>query len=277
MGATAETIWKVPAYLPYVQPPLTEEAVAAAEKQIRHKLPAEYLELLRKQNGGYIRLSLPEMIHNVIAGIGPYFPTLTRYEEFQESQRYVSYSIKGLVPFDGDGHWYLCLDYRKNPKLPAIAHVDVEVDSESHVADSFADYLAMLRIDLNGKDDFVLEAVSDIESVKAAFASDLDCQFDPTDSSVHGYPTHRARLGTNDNPEWVWLSPNTVPRGFARPDERRYAELKDLMPGSAQRFPEIPANSYLLNATDNLRPRVLDVSTRRGFNIRPLRDYFRDA
>lgn len=66
--ATADTIWRVPAYLPYLQPPLTDEAVATAEKQIGYKLPSEYLNLLRKQNGGYIRFSLPEMVHDTIAG-----------------------------------------------------------------------------------------------------------------------------------------------------------------------------------------------------------------
>src|SRR5262245_49521867 len=45
--------------LPYLQPPLTDEAVANAEEQIRHTLPAAYLALLKKQNGGYIRFSLP--------------------------------------------------------------------------------------------------------------------------------------------------------------------------------------------------------------------------
>ncbi len=77
MSEIRSTIWQVPAYLPYLQPELTDDAIAAAEKAIGYTLPAEYLELLRIQNGGYIRLSLPEMVHDSIAGIGPYFPSLT--------------------------------------------------------------------------------------------------------------------------------------------------------------------------------------------------------
>jgi hypothetical protein len=46
---------------------LTDETVASAEKQIGYKLPLEYLNLLRKQNGGYIRFSLPDMVHDTIA------------------------------------------------------------------------------------------------------------------------------------------------------------------------------------------------------------------
>jgi hypothetical protein len=111
MAATADTIWRVPAYLPYLQPPLTDEAVAAAEKAIGFELPAEYLHLLRKQNGGYIRYSLPENVHNTIAGIGPHFPSLTEFD-WDQCQESVSFPLRGLVPFDGDGHWHLCLDYR---------------------------------------------------------------------------------------------------------------------------------------------------------------------
>jgi len=82
VGATADTIWEVPAYLPCLQPPLTDEAVANAEEQIRHTLPAAYLALLKKQNGGYIRFSLPNMTqaHRMIAGIGPNFWKLSRRE-----------------------------------------------------------------------------------------------------------------------------------------------------------------------------------------------------
>ena len=64
MAATSETIWQVPAYLPYLQPPLTDAAVAAAEAAIGYKLPPDYLNLLRKQNGGYIRYSLPVASHS---------------------------------------------------------------------------------------------------------------------------------------------------------------------------------------------------------------------
>jgi len=37
----------------YKHPPLTDDLVSVAEKQLGVKLPAEYLALLRVQNGGY--------------------------------------------------------------------------------------------------------------------------------------------------------------------------------------------------------------------------------
>jgi cell wall assembly regulator SMI1 len=48
VGANSDTIWKVPAYLPYLQPPLTDEAVASAEKELGCKLPTEFVNLLKK-------------------------------------------------------------------------------------------------------------------------------------------------------------------------------------------------------------------------------------
>jgi hypothetical protein len=270
MGATTETIWRVPAYLPYVQPPLTDEAVALAEAQIGYKLPAEYLRLLSKQNGGYIRYALPEMVHDVIAGIGPHFPSLTDFD-WDEVQEYVSFPLRGLVPFDGDGHWHICLDYRRDAVRPSVTYADVECDHESPIASSFPEYMAMLRLDV--RDKFVIEAVRDVETLKAALASLLAVQFDPPDIWNSGYAIHRAALGSEGSPEWVWLSPNTVPRGFVRPEDPRYRELKDLMPGHAQRYPEAPVDGYILTATDGVRAAVIDACARGRLTMRPLGEY----
>jgi hypothetical protein len=272
VGATAETIWRVPAYLPYLQPPLTDDAIRSAEADIGYPLPAEFLDLLRRQNGGYIRYSLPENVHDSIAGIGPHFPSLTRFD-WDESQAHVSYPLWGLVPFDGDGHWHLCLDYRQDPRAPAVALADIECDEESRVADSFAGYLGLLRVRV--EDEFVLAAVSDIERVTADLSSALGARFDPPDTRARGYPVRFARLGRDrlQNPQCVWISPNTVPRGFVRDDDRRYSELKGLLPGVAERFPELPADSYLLCASDGVRARVLDACIRIGMSARPLQSY----
>jgi hypothetical protein len=270
MGAVAESIWRGPAYLPYLQPPLTEKAISSAEKKIGNKLPMEYLGLLKRQNGGYIRFSLPDMVHDSIAGIGPHFPSLTEFD-WDECQDYVSFPLQGLVPFDGDGHWHICLDYRQNSATPSVTYVDVECDEQSGIANSFLDYLAVLRIDVG--DDYVLEAVSDIETVKADLSSALSINFSPPDSWAHGYPELRAGLGTKNSPEWIWISPNTVPRGFVRSDDPRYAELKDVMQGYADRFPELPANSYVLSATQGVRSKVISACTRSQLIVRPLREY----
>jgi len=270
VGATADTIWQVPAYLPYLQPPLTGKAVALAEKKIGYKLPIEYVNLLKKQNGGYIRFSIPEMVHDSIAGIGPHFPSLTDFD-WDESQEQVRFSLQGLVPFDGDGHWHVCLDYRQNSNAPAVTYVDIESDRESRIAHSFAEYLAMLVI--NVRNEYVLEGASEIGKITAGLSSSLKTVFDPPDTWALGYPTYRARLGTKKSPEWIWISPNTVPRGFVRADDSRYKELKDLMPGYALRFPEAPSGCYLLTATEGARSKVIEACARSRVALRPLREY----
>ena len=261
--------------MPYLQPPLTDAVVAAAEKEIGYKLPSEYLNLLKKQNGGYIRFSLPETPHDSIAGLGPHFPSLTGYD-WDDCQEHVSYPLQGLVPFDGDGHWHLCLDYRENAATPAVTLADIECDHQTRIADSFADYLGLLQIDVG--DEFVLEGVSDIETVKSALSLSLSIAFDPPDNSWRT-DTRRtvAGLGTQNHPEWVWISPNTVPRGFVRSGDPRYIELKDLMPGQAPRFPELPAGSYILGATAGVRSKVIDACARSRMIVRPWREYVKGS
>jgi hypothetical protein len=274
MPVTPDTIWRVPAYLPYLQPPLTAEAVASTERQIGYKLPAEYLDLLRKQNGGYIRYSLPEMVHDSIAGIGPHFPSLSQFD-WEECQEHVGYPLQGLIPFDGDGHWHLCLDYRKDRAVPSVTHADIECDQETPIAGSFAEYLSLLRID--DRDQYVLEGVVDVERVREDLTKLLRVTFDSPDTWASGYPVHRGRMGSEEQPEWVWISPNSVPRGFVRPDEPRYAELKGLLPGRALRYPDLPEDGYILGATDRVRSQVIDACAQSRMRVRPLSDYLKDA
>ncbi|MEM7165367.1 MAG: SMI1/KNR4 family protein [Planctomycetota bacterium] len=271
MEATADNIWQVPAYLPYLQPALTDAAVAAAEEQIGYKLPPEYLDLLRVQNGGYIRYSLPEMVHDTIAGIGPHFPSLTDFD-WEEVQEYVGYPLSGLVPFDGDGHWHLCLDYRHDEACPRITYADIECDGQSEIAASFAEYLTQLRID--GHNQWVLESITDIAAVEALLAARLFVDFDVPDKDAHGYPVHRAGLGSGGKPEWLWMSPNRAPRGFVRENHNRFDELRDLLPGDALRYPELGEDSYVVQITAGARKRVLDACTSAALTLRPFDDYF---
>jgi hypothetical protein len=92
----------------------------------------------------------------------------------------------------------------------------------------------------------------------------LGVSFDAPDTLARGYTTERARLGTEQNPQWLWISPNTVPRGFVRKNDQRYSELKDLMPGFAERFPELPPGSYILNAEDGVRAKAIEACEKIG-------------
>jgi hypothetical protein len=251
-----------------VQPEITESLIRDAEKKIGFKLPSEYIALLKTQNGGYIRYGLPNSIHNVIYGIGPHFPSITGFD-LEKAKEYVSMELDGLVPFDGDGHWHLCIDYRKNHSTPCVSHVDIEDNSESEIADSFGDYLRLLRLTV-GEHEFVIPSVSDIEAVKSRVANLLSVEFEAPNSYDQGYPIHRGRCGTAKDPQWIWLSPNLVTRGFVREEDRRYKELSGLMAGNAMRFPELGKSSYLLTATEGIRSKVLKAFRDASIELRPL-------
>src|SRR5205085_8863331 len=92
---TAETIWQRPAYLPYVHPPLTDEVVRTAERQLGCTLPTEFLDVLRVQNGGGIRFRRPESMGDMIAGIGTSFPSITDFD-LMEAEDYVDFPLEGL-------------------------------------------------------------------------------------------------------------------------------------------------------------------------------------
>ena len=254
-------MWRVPAYLPYLQPKLTPEMVAEAEAKIGFKLPESYLELLRVQNGGYIRFQLPQMVHREIAGIGPYFPSSIDFD-WDEVQEYVSYNLKGLVPFDGDGHWHMCLDYRGNLN-PQVTLVDIECDRESPIANSFTEYLDLLELDVDS-DALAIREVADIEDLIQQLSEALSISFEEPDSWAHGYPVYRAACSELDSPEWLWISPNLVPRGFVRPDDDRYDELKSLLPGKAKRYNDLADTSYILSSTDGVKDRLVDALERLG-------------
>lgn len=48
------------------------------------------------------------------------------------------------------------------------------------------------------------------------------------------------------------------------------------MLGFVERFPGLPAGSYILRATDGVRAKVIDACRRCGLAVRPLREYVED-
>jgi hypothetical protein len=262
------TLWQVPKYFPYVQPNLTDDIIANAEKKIGYKLPKEYVDILKIQNGGYIRFRLPKTLNEQIYGIGPFFPSLTDYD-WTDYEGTVSFELTGLVPFDGDGHWYLCLDYRRDNTQPEITFIDTESDYEKPIAKTFHEYLKLLEIDTDNE--FVIETNFTIEELVTKVSSIADIKFEEPDSFAHGYPIYRSKY----NDSWVWISPNKVPSGFIRETDDRYEELKSQMLPTSLRYPEISSDFIFINVSDDLqRQNLFDILTRQGIKISEAKTYF---
>jgi hypothetical protein len=219
-GMPALDLWSVPAFLDYVQPALTSEAVRGAQLQLGIRLPASYLMMLEVQNGGYLRATWPDSPHTCLNGIGPGFPSITRDEAWwrapgAEDEMWVPPQRELLIPFDGDGHWDLCFDYRVTGPdgEPSIAFIDNEVEQDVQVADSFESFLAGL-VDEVEQTAIRIYADIGLDEFAEAFAVASGAEVADQGSWNNGYRHLRANLGGDGM--WAWIGPNRVPSGFRR-------------------------------------------------------------
>lgn len=237
---TPETIWRRPAYLPHVHPALTDAMVRQVEDQFGHPLPQLFLDVLRIQNGGPIRFSIPDSIGKQIAGIGPSHPSITDFY-LQDHQEYVDYSLDGLVPFDGDGHWYYCLDYRNSPETPSVSYIDVECNSERQIARSFSDFLQLMELEL--ENELVLQNVVDFDDAQRQLEAIFGSKFEHDISNI-GVPHSTLKIGRKWD-ECFWISSNKVAHGYSGRDQESFE-----FQGDALLFPELAANAVIFEAPE---------------------------
>ena len=246
MKSIKETIWAKPMYLPYVHEVLTDETVKTFEQKIGYKLPQSLIDLLKIQNGGYTRYRFfPDIPPVQIRGIGTTFPNLISLEEDlgEVFDDYRNLALENVISFDGDGHYYYCLDYRKNKETPQVSFIDLESDEQQVIAENFDVFLDKL---IFVEDLWVIKSEKSLPDIIELLASLPAFKCYPSDSQTHGYPTHRVLL----DDFCFWLSPNEVPFAFARKGEKNFNRLKNYEGKMASRFPEIDAR-YTLISTYN--------------------------
>ena len=135
-------------------PPVDDRLIAWAESRLGRRLPASYLDLLRRQNGGYLARSVfPTDVKNHSAdGYVPvdYLAGISPDEGAYNSILCTDYMERewglppGLVLLCGDGHTWIALDYRDGRPEPGVSFIDVEMEQEIRLADSFAEFLGKL-------------------------------------------------------------------------------------------------------------------------------------
>ena len=138
--------------------PLNDAIVQEAEDLLNVKLPDAYIDILRKQNGGYIKFNAHPCPPNnaidgnyinidYIMGIGKTNGILDSPDLIQEWEL-----PKDIVLLSGDGHSWIAFDYRYKKKNPPLLWVDVESTVLVEIAGSFNHFLNQLYTEDAGFD-----------------------------------------------------------------------------------------------------------------------------
>lgn len=129
--------------------PFNEDNLVMVETKYGVKLPKDYVTFLGKQNGGFINYGKvrdyeDEIVVDRISGIGG-----STYDCLDESDYYINeWELPhNILLFAGDGHWWLCFDYRKSNTSgdPVISYLDSETNRDLVIASTFDEFLSMLR------------------------------------------------------------------------------------------------------------------------------------
>ncbi len=134
------------------RPVVTSRLVKSCEKKLGIRFPASLIELLRVQNGGY--LNNPEFIVGGktwnLSSIPPISqtrgiePLASGYPDHLDLAEGNLSRPDLIFPLDGDGHWFIALDYRRSGPLnePAVIYLDIEgkVYTEK-IAKTFEEFL----------------------------------------------------------------------------------------------------------------------------------------
>lgn len=133
----------------YELPEVSNEEIEKVEKLLGVKLPASYVNLMREKNGGTLSYNIfPSkkveddfLMLDYLLGIGmedgigetPYM-----IEEWELPS--------DIILLSGDGHSWVVLDYRNySGDNPPISFIDVEVNKDIKIANSFEEFISKLE------------------------------------------------------------------------------------------------------------------------------------
>ena len=139
----------------YRNSPWADAMRGAAEQGLGVRLPTEYIDLLRIQNGGYTRgfdfpMSAPTSWAPdciplfELSGIGS-ADDPSGHNIYNRDYMTREWGLPdNQILLAGDGHWWITLDYRRGP-VPSVSWIDVEVHQDVIAARTFAEFIAGLR------------------------------------------------------------------------------------------------------------------------------------
>ncbi|EEM93579.1 SMI1/KNR4 family protein [Bacillus thuringiensis] len=145
------TIWAEDDYLKLA--PINDELIKKAEEVLNVKLPESYINLLKEQNGGTLRLdthptSKPNSWaddHVNVSGL--YGISFDENESSILESRYLIREWEmpeNIVLLSGDGHTWIALDYRNVAENPPVIFIDNEFEEIIELAPNFESFLQNL-------------------------------------------------------------------------------------------------------------------------------------
>jgi hypothetical protein len=108
---------------------------------------------------------------------------------------------------------------------------------------------------------YVYTGPEGIEYVLTTLGLHLQSAFEQPDPVLYGVNTLCARLAPEENPNWVWVTPNQVPKGYVNDDDACLPEL----------LPLTQTLALPLEASADGEERMFAACRQAGLAITPLR------
>ncbi|PPK83810.1 SUKH superfamily protein [Neolewinella xylanilytica] len=230
--------WDKPVYLPSYKGRLTTSKIETVESQIGFKLPSKLIELLTIQNGGYVNTTGYAILEEVY-GIGEGFPNIGE-ETARLRSEFDDPKVEYLVPLNGDGHEFICLDYRFDTENPKVTRVDLECNEEEVLGESFESYIEndlLTTQELHDLQPIYTSTISieELEQILKRYP-----QFIIMDMgyNLNGY--NQFRIDSQSFKILGFAYDLYVRKGFIRPSEEKYETMKDLMPETVSQLRTAP-------------------------------------
>ena len=280
-GVDLENFWDDNSYAlkDYVSDPPSDELIADIEKELGYKLPASYIYLMKKHNGGMpVNTCHPcdeptswAEDHVAISGILSLGRDKTNSLCGELGSRFMidewEYPDIGVAICDcpSAGHDMIFLDYRAcGPQgEPAVVHVDQEFDFKiTHLADSFEEFICNLvheshyahdEDDVDDTEDSEGDTDKDKSDPKGSFVGSVLLSDDSWD---------KEQLICDLKEQWNIVDDNTDESDDEDSDDALIMHIGDMMLVVTLFHSPIPGNEATINAQNNyMWPEAVEAAT----------------